>query len=207
MHVLGRYTTAMVCVALAAGPLPARAQETIRCNSHGFGHRYCPVDTGNRVELIHQHSLIHCREGRSWGYDRHGVWVDHGCSAEFRVGGHDRSRNRAAVAGVAIVGLAALAALSASKQSQAQAEVDAWAVGSFSGMDEFERTTVELSILPGGAVNGRAGSSDFTGVLKGSRLEAGRHVFRIERSGSGFLAIDEKDSAHRVLFHRVGSGY
>lgn len=38
-------------------------------------------------------------------------------------------------------------------------------------------------------------------------MEAGRHVFRIERSGNGFLAVDERDSSHRVLFQRVAGGY
>jgi hypothetical protein len=32
-------------------------------------------------------------------------------------------------------------------------------------------------------------------------------VFRIERQGTGFLAIDERDETHRVTFNRIASGY
>jgi hypothetical protein len=209
-HILvARAVAPWVCLGLLAGPLPARAEETITCSSHGFGYRYCQVDTDDRVELVYQRSYIDCREGRSWGYDRHGVWVDHGCAAEFRVGNNNRSharRNRALVAGAALVGLAALAAMSANKKKQEAVEVEAWAVGTFTGKDTTERADVELSILPGGSVSGHAGRNEFTGSFKGTRLEAGRHVFQVERSGNGFIATDEKNPAHRVVFQRSDSG-
>ena len=203
--------TALSCLALVAGPLPVRAEETIRCTSHRFGYQYCPVDTGDRVNLVSQHSYTRCERDQSWGYDRHGVWVDRGCDADFRVGGGSHDRRNAVVAGAALVGLAALLASSANKQAQAQAhdqdQQDGWAVGTFSGYDEVERTEVQLTILPGGSVNGRAGRVDFTGSFKATRLEAGRHVFRVQRSGNGFIAIDEVDARHRVVFQRSGSGY
>lgn len=214
--VFHRTVTSLLCVALVAGPLPARAEETIRCDSPGLRYRYCRVDTDDRVELVRQHSFIDCRQDRNWGYDRYGVWVDRGCSADFRVGRDRHSgRDKAAVAGVALVGLAALLALSANKQAQAQAEtqpqaageVAPWAVGSFSGYDSLERTEVQLTILPGGAVTGRAGRNEFTGSLKDGRLTAGRHLFRVAASGNGFIATDERDSSHQVVFQRSGSGY
>ena len=206
ISVLARGVTPLVCVSLVIGPLPARAEETIRCDSRGFNYRYCRIDTDDRVEMVRQHSLIDCRENRSWGYDRHGIWVDHGCSADFRVG-RRHGGNKAAAVGAALVGLAALAAIANSKHSQAQDEVASWAVGSFRGYDEVEGTDVQLTILPGGSLNGRAGRNDFTGTLTGSRLEAGRHVFRIEPSGNGFVATDERDARHRVVFQRSGGGY
>jgi hypothetical protein len=33
-----------------------------------------------------EHSDSSCRQGRSWGFDRRGIWVDHGCRADFQVG-------------------------------------------------------------------------------------------------------------------------
>ncbi|MFN0186104.1 MAG: DUF3011 domain-containing protein [Aquabacterium sp.] len=196
---------ALVALALTAGSLPASAaQREIRCDSRGLGHHYCRADTDGHVELVDRHSLFSCREGRSWGYDARGVWVDKGCSATFRVGRH--GHNDKAVLG-AVVGLAALAAIAANRHKAEAVEVQAWAVGSFVGDDAREGLRVSLRILPGGQVSGRAGDLDITGHLQGARLEAGRQVFRIERQGSGFIAIDERDDAHRVTFNRVASGY
>ncbi|MFN7727214.1 MAG: DUF3011 domain-containing protein [Rubrivivax sp.] len=200
-----RALAALTALALAAGSLPAAAgQREIRCDSRGLGHNFCRVDTDGHVELVNRHSLFSCREGRSWGYDGRGVWVDKGCSATFRVGRHNR--NDKAIAG-AVVGLAALAAIAATRHKAEAAEVDSWAVGAFSGEDTRERVQVSLRILPGGQVTGRAGEQDITGHLQGARLEAGRQVFRIERMGTGFVAVDERDDTHRVTFNRVASGY
>jgi hypothetical protein len=200
-----RFTAVLAVLALLAGSLPARAsQREIRCDSHGLGYRYCRVDTQGQVELVDRHSLFSCREGRSWGHDSRGVWVDKGCSATFRVGRHG-DHDKAIVG--AVVGLAALAAITASRQKAEAVEVAGWAVGAFSGDDAREGVRVSLRILPGGQVSGRAGDQDIAGHLQGSRLEVGRQVFRIERQGNGFLAIDERDDAHRVTFNRVASGY
>jgi hypothetical protein len=50
-------------------------------------HRhYCQADTRGGVQLIKQRSDSSCRQGRSWGFDRRGIWVDHGCRADFQVG-------------------------------------------------------------------------------------------------------------------------
>ena len=201
-----RAVAALAALALVAGSVPASAsQREIRCDSRGLGYNYCRVDTGGSVELVDRHTLFQCREGRSWGYDQRGIWVDKGCSATFRLGRSDR-HNNAAIAG-AVIGLAALAAIASSRQKAEADEVQSWAVGSFSGNDPREGVRVSLRILPGGQVSGRAGDQDITGHLQGSRLEAGRQVFRIERMGSGFIAIDERDDAHRVSFNRIGSGY
>lgn len=207
-----QWTAALVSLGLVALPMPAVAEQNLRCDSHGFKYRYCRADTDNRVELVRKHSLFDCREGRSWGYDRYGVWVDHGCSAEFRVGrdGH-HDRNKAIGIGVAVLGLAALAAAANSRKQQAQQEaegdVPAWAVGQFSGYDEQERVEVRLHILPGGGVTGSAGDHEFSGQWRNGQLDAGKQRFRVERSGSGFLATDVRDDRHRVSFRLASSGY
>lgn len=201
-----RAVAALAAVALASTSVSAGAsQREIRCDSRGLGHNFCRVDTEGRVELVDRHSLFSCREGRSWGYDGRGVWVDKGCSATFRVGRHGHN-DKAVVAG-AVVGLAALAAIAASRHKAEAVEVESWAVGSFDGDDAREGVRVSLRILPGGQVSGRAGEQDITGHLQGARLEAGRQVFRVERQGTGFVAIDERDDTHRVNFNRVASGY
>jgi hypothetical protein len=205
---LARAVAPLLCLALVAGPLPARASQTIRCESPSMGYRFCRADTDHRVELVRQISHTDCRENHNWGYERNGVWVNRGCGAEFRVGRGGSSGDKAAL-GVAIVGLAAIAAAANSQHRQQQQDVGAWAVGSFSGYDDVEGTDVQLRILPGGAVSGSAGSHAFSGSLDGSRLQAGRHSFRVSRSGNGFLAVDERDASHRVVFQRAyeGGGY
>ncbi len=79
-----------------------------------------------------------------------------------------------------------------------------WAIGTFRGYDAGERTTVEVTVLQGGSVTGTAGSRAFAGSLEDRRLIAGTHHFRIERVGNGFIATDENDSRHQVVFSLVG---
>lgn len=79
-------------------------------------------------------------------------------------------------------------------------------MGTFRGYDEREGTDVELTILPGGSVNGRAGRHSFGGDLSGDRLTAGNHVFRIARADNGFVGTEEREG-YRVFFRRVGSAY
>lgn len=204
-----RWLAPLISLAMVAGPLPARAAQTIRCESYNMGYQFCRADTGNRVELVRQISGTDCREGRNWGYERNGVWVNRGCGAEFRVGRGGSSSNDKAALGVALVGLAAIAAVASSQHKQQQDEVGSWALGSFTGYDDVERADVQLRIYAGGSVSGNAGGSTFSGNLDGNRLQAGRHSFRISRSGNGFVAVDERDSSHRVVFQRAyeGGGY
>jgi Protein of unknown function (DUF3011) len=59
----------------------------VRCASQGFNYRMCQVDTGrgSRVYLLRQVSNTRCIEGRNWGWNRAGIWVDGGCEGVFRV--------------------------------------------------------------------------------------------------------------------------
>ncbi|WP_300618612.1 DUF3011 domain-containing protein [Dokdonella sp.] len=59
----------------------------VRCGSPRFNYNMCQVDTGrgSRVTLRRQLSDTRCVEGRNWGWNRAGVWVDQGCSGEFVV--------------------------------------------------------------------------------------------------------------------------
>jgi hypothetical protein len=66
------------------------AQSTIRCSSDDMRRHYCSVDTRGGVELIRQRSDAACIQGRTWGYDRRGIWVDRGCRADFAVNVNSR---------------------------------------------------------------------------------------------------------------------
>jgi hypothetical protein len=58
----------------------------VRCESPSGRTQQCPVDIGRGVRLARQLSRAQCIEGQSWGFDRTGIWVSHGCRAEFELG-------------------------------------------------------------------------------------------------------------------------
>lgn len=57
------------------------------CQSRDFRYNMCQVDVGRGgdVRIVRQISDTRCVLGRTWGYNRAGVWVDGGCAAEFEV--------------------------------------------------------------------------------------------------------------------------
>ena len=59
----------------------------IYCASDNGRRNVCPTDPRGGVQLIRQRSGSACDFGRTWGYDRRGVWVDRGCRADFQIGG------------------------------------------------------------------------------------------------------------------------
>lgn len=199
---------AMGLVAVLATPaVPLKADERIiRCESRNHRYRYCRADTDNRASLVSQTSLFaRCELGRTWGYDGRGVWVDRGCAGEFRVGRGGSGGGAAAAAG-AIAGAAIIAAIVAGRNDKHRDEVPSWAVGSFRGYDERERTSVEVRITPSGTTDGCAGGERFTGRWTRDRLELGQFRFKVTRAGHGFNAVDESDDAHRVYFSPAGWG-
>lgn len=62
------------------------------CESNDGKRRYCRVDTRGGVQLLRQVSKAQCVRGRSWNYDRQGVWVSDGCRGEFQAGRGDGAR-------------------------------------------------------------------------------------------------------------------
>ena len=83
----GRYAAMLVSLLMAAAMtgLPAAAERSISCSSDNGKRHYCDVDTRGGVSMTRQRSDAACEEGYSWGYDRRGIWVDHGCRADFSV--------------------------------------------------------------------------------------------------------------------------
>lgn len=59
----------------------------VRCASQGYRYNMCQVDTGrgSSVSVERQISNTRCEQGRTWGFNRAGIWVDGGCEAIFRV--------------------------------------------------------------------------------------------------------------------------
>jgi len=62
------------------------ASTSIRCRSTDGRFRHCPVNGWVRgAQLTRQIGGANCAQGRSWGYDNMGVWVDRGCRADFEI--------------------------------------------------------------------------------------------------------------------------
>jgi hypothetical protein len=68
------------------GPPMRPPMNMITCSSNNGGRNFCGADTRGGVRLMNQRSGSPCIQGRTWGYDRRGVWVDRGCRADFALG-------------------------------------------------------------------------------------------------------------------------
>lgn len=54
------------------------------CGSENGRRQTCPWDRKRgKPVLLEKLSASACTEGRSWGYDKQGLWVDEGCRARF----------------------------------------------------------------------------------------------------------------------------
>jgi len=76
-------------------------ESIVRCSSDDGGRHYCEADTRGDVDLIRQHSEAACQEGYSWGFDDRGIWVDHGCRAEFVAQPYERPQHQGGQGGPA----------------------------------------------------------------------------------------------------------
>lgn len=67
---------------------PAQAQQGfLHCASNGYRYQFCSANTQGRVVLVREVSTGNlCRQGRGWGFDNSGIWVDRGCRADFSFG-------------------------------------------------------------------------------------------------------------------------
>jgi Protein of unknown function (DUF3011) len=59
--------------------------QSVTCSSNNGKRNYCAINSRGNVSLVRQRSDARCTQGYSWGYDRRGIWVDHGCRADFVV--------------------------------------------------------------------------------------------------------------------------
>lgn len=68
------------------GPGGGSGREVI-CESRNNRIEYCRADTRGGVRLLEQLSRSQCIRDRTWGFDRHSIWVRDGCRARFELGG------------------------------------------------------------------------------------------------------------------------
>jgi hypothetical protein len=67
----------------AAPESEANSGQNWSCASDDGEKHYCDADTRRGVRMVQQRSESACTRGYSWDFDDRGIWVDHGCRADF----------------------------------------------------------------------------------------------------------------------------
>jgi len=67
------------------GPPPPPPPQVVTCSSNNGRRNWCDVGRRRDIRFSRQISGAACIQGRTWGTDRRGIWVDGGCRAEFFV--------------------------------------------------------------------------------------------------------------------------
>lgn len=77
--------SAFVLLVSACVASDAAAQQ-MRCRSRDYKYAFCHSSVPiARASVRDRKSSRPCILGQTWGYQRNGIWVDHGCDAEFDV--------------------------------------------------------------------------------------------------------------------------
>jgi len=194
----------------------ARADGQIECTSDNYRYRYCRADTDNSVRLAHQQSKTRCDYGRSWGYDRRGIWVDNGCSAIFEYGYGSGGRHKdkddtgKIVAGVAALAIIGAIASSSDKSDRHRHEDDwgggdrvpNWAIGSFSGSDRMAGTEIDINVSSNGRIGGYYGHQSLDGQFDGDRAYLGGRGYSAYATRDGFQLVADDDRRMVIDFYR-----
>jgi hypothetical protein len=211
----------LITVTLLAAAMPQAmlADQQIRCESEKNRYHRCRIDTHGYVRLMRQLSRAECIQGRTWDYDRSGIWVDDGCRAEFIVeershagshGDHSAGKAVAAAAGLAIVG-ALVAASHDSDDKHHDDEyhggrhtsyVPKWLVGTWDGFNLRYNAEVEMNITRDGRVSAYADGQKVVGYINDERLYIGDAEFYIVPAGSGFNTVEVGNKSNQVHYSR-----
>lgn len=193
----------------------AYARDTIECESYNYRYNHCRADTDGRVRLVRQTSDTACVQGRSWGYDRRGVWVDRGCAGVFRVGrDHDRHDDdndigNAAAAAAVIGGVAILgAALNSGDHhnhgyDRHSSYVPSWAIGRFEGYSPLLGSNVRLRINDSGKVVVRFRDRKLVGSYENGEIYLNGRRYALNRERGGLVARNRQNRRDVVHYRRL----
>ena len=200
---------------------PLQADQNIRCESKHHQYNMCRVDTHGYVRLVNERSRAACIKGRTWDYDRRGIWVDDNCKADFVIESrhhtkdHDDHNGAGAVAAVAAIALIAAATSSASKNKHEDRYHDDdyhhgghssylpnWMIGKFKGYNLKFGSEVKLEITEDGRANAVVDGHRLHGYVNDDRLYVGDAEFYIERAGEGFNTVQMGDRSNKVHYSR-----
>lgn len=203
------------------------ARERVTVRSNNFRYNYYRIEIRGRVDLVNQISSAPCEYGRSWGYDRSGIWVDDGCSAEFDVyDNYEDSNGNGRVSGktAAIIAGAAGAAIltgvliansrknknkqptvnnpagrTSDDDSSRKEQVPTWLVGTF----ENRAKALEMGIYDDGTVVIKQNTRErFYGNYYDGKIFYNGLKLKIAKDRDGFTATD-LNSQENSYFQRT----
>jgi len=163
-------------------------ERVVRIESTNGGYRYERLNTEGYVRLHRQLSPGSARQGTDWGYDRRGIWVNHGFRGEFVVGRPNPGSN------------------SAVPDSR---RPPAWVVGTFRGYDEARKATITVTIRPDGSVRHRTNydgdkrTVDQSGYYRDGRLIFDNARLELDRAGGGIRTTETGGRHGRVSYQRI----
>jgi hypothetical protein len=192
----------------------------LTCESIGYRYKYCNADTQGRASLVREVSTGNlCNQGRGWGYDNGGIWVDRGCRGVFRYGRDGRGHSDDAAIAAGILGAFALGAAVASTQQPQAApppappppppdnspqRPPAWSIGSYQAYDPDSGDIVQLVVDGGGRVYLRNEVGDIIsqGALRDGMITWGNGKRSwLAREGPGVM-VGDIDSGKHFYFRR-----
>lgn len=195
-------------LALIGTPLPAQAAREVRCESHGMRHAFCPTGSHADIRLMSSSGFWPCTQGRTWGTEPDGIWVDQGCKATFQVDDArgSRSDRDAAVGAVVALGVLAVLASNSARHDETShaAGPPPWMVGSFNGYNPRYRLATTMSIGSNGRIVGRAAGQTVHGNWMGGDVIQFEDGVRSEitRTDRGFKLTQIDDRSNIVEYYR-----
>lgn len=69
--------------------------DVVACDAKGNERVHCKADAARGVTVLRQRSKTECVRGRDWDSDAAGIWVDHGCRADFKLGANAGAAEKA----------------------------------------------------------------------------------------------------------------
>lgn len=213
MSFVSRLVVTTAAVALVSTTAFAQVSR-VTCESKNDKYQYCSANTANEVRMMRQISDVRCEQGKSWGYDKQGVWVDHNCAAEFEVGRSGPSTSEKVMAG-ATAGVAILQAMLAGSQPAAAApaataatpaavtSAAAFPGGTFQATHPKSGQQYYLTVDGAGSVEGRVNDKAFFGKVKGNQIYVGAAAFSFRPDGDGVLVYQAGKENEGVRFTRV----
>lgn len=217
-----RFLTIVVLLTGVALSSTLSADQTLRCESFHQVHEFCRVDTHGYVRLSREFSKSKCHQGRTWDYDRRGIWVDDGCKAEFVIetrhhtNDHDEHNGEKAVAATAAIALIAAAVAASSHDDHNDryhndnyhraghaSYLPGWMIGTFKGYNMDYGTDVSLRIDEDGRAVAHVRNQRLQGYVNDDRMYVGDVEFDIERAGNGFNTVQRGNRSNRVHYERV----
>lgn len=217
-----RSWAAIVAAAAFFSAPSIQADQTIRCESHNHAYKLCNVDTHGYVYLQNERSKGACHQGRTWDYDRRGIWVDDSCKGVFVIesrhhtDSHQDHHGKEAVAAAAAIALIAAATASAQHNDHKDRYSDDnyhrgghssylpyWMVGEFKGYNLTYGASVSLRIKENGRVRAHVENQELTGYVNDGRMYIGDAEFDIERAGDGFNSVQRGNRSNKVHYSRM----